>query len=68
MKKKTSPPMLGQMLEENHLFTAVIYKALRERMKPCLVLNKIDRLIVESRLSTTEAYHHLRRLIENVNA
>eukprot|EP01039_Chlorochromonas_danica_P010146 gene10146-11229_t len=47
---------------------AVIYKALRERMKPCLVLNKIDRLIVESRLSTTEAYHHLRRLIENVNA
>jgi ribosome assembly protein 1 len=47
---------------------AVIYKALRERMKPCLVLNKIDRLIVESRLSCTEAYHHLRRLIENVNA
>lgn len=47
---------------------AVIYKALKERMKPCLVLNKIDRLIVESRLSSTEAYHHLRRLIENVNA
>ncbi|RYH15683.1 GTP-binding protein, partial [archaeon] len=47
---------------------AVIYKALRERMKPCLVLNKLDRLIVESKLSPTEAFHHLRRLIEQVNA
>lgn len=47
---------------------AVIYKALKERMKPCLVLNKIDRLIVELRLTPTEAFHHLRRIIENVNA
>lgn len=47
---------------------AVIYKALRERMRPCLVLNKIDRLIVELRLTPMEAFHHLRRIIENVNA
>lgn len=47
---------------------AVIYKALKERMRPCLVLNKIDRLIVELRFSPTEAFHHLRRIIENVNA
>ena len=46
---------------------AVVYKALRERLRPCLVLNKIDRLAVEMRLSTVEAFHHLRRLVENVN-
>lgn len=47
---------------------AVIYKALKERMKPCLVLNKIDRLCVEMMLSSTEAFYHLRRLVEQVNA
>lgn len=47
---------------------AVIYKALKERMRPCLVLNKIDRLCLELQLSTTEAFYHLRRVIENVNA
>jgi ribosome assembly protein 1 len=47
---------------------AVLYKALKERMQPCLVLNKIDRLIIEMRMSSTEAYQHLRRIIENVNA
>jgi ribosome assembly protein 1 len=47
---------------------AVIYKALRERMKPCLVLNKLDRLAVEMKLTPIEAFHHLRRIIENVNA
>lgn len=47
---------------------AVIYKALKERMRPCLVLNKIDRLVCELRFTPTEAFHHLRRIIENVNA
>ncbi|KAJ1432503.1 hypothetical protein B484DRAFT_28254 [Ochromonadaceae sp. CCMP2298] len=46
---------------------AVIYKALKERMTPCLVLNKVDRLCVELQLTPTEAYHHLKRLVENVN-
>ena len=47
---------------------AVVYKALKERMRPCLVLNKIDRLFIEMKLSTTEAFHHLKRLLEQVNA
>jgi ribosome assembly protein 1 len=47
---------------------AVIYKALKERMKPCLVLNKIDRLCLDMHLSTTEAFQHLKRLLEQVNA
>lgn len=47
---------------------AVLYKALKERMRPCLVLNKLDRLMVELRLTPVEAFHQLRRIVENVNA
>eukprot|EP00607_Mallomonas_marina_P002183 CAMPEP_0182435606 /NCGR_PEP_ID=MMETSP1167-20130531/76741_1 /TAXON_ID=2988 /ORGANISM="Mallomonas Sp, Strain CCMP3275" /LENGTH=1013 /DNA_ID=CAMNT_0024626845 /DNA_START=248 /DNA_END=3289 /DNA_ORIENTATION=+ len=47
---------------------AVLYKALKERMRPCLVLNKIDRLAVELQLSPIEAFYHLQRVLENVNA
>jgi ribosome assembly protein 1 len=47
---------------------AVVYKALKERMRPCLVLNKLDRLCIDMKLSTTEAFHHLKRLLEQVNA
>lgn len=39
-----------------------------EQLKPILVINKVDRLIVELRLSPTEAYYHLVRLVEQVNA
>ena len=47
---------------------AVIYKALKEGITPCLVFNKIDRLYLEMMLTTTEAFYHLRRLLEQVNA
>lgn len=47
---------------------AVLYKALKERMRPCLVLNKIDRLALEMQLSPVEAFHYLRRIVENANA
>ena len=47
---------------------AVLHKALKERMRPCLVLNKIDRLVIELRLSPVEAFALLRRVVENVNA
>jgi ribosome assembly protein 1 len=33
-----------------------------------LVINKLDRLITELKLSPSEAYHHLSQLIEQVNA
>lgn len=47
---------------------AVLFKALKERLQPCLVLNKIDRLLLEMRLTPVEAFQHLRRLVENINA
>lgn len=39
-----------------------------DKLKPILVLNKIDRLITEWQLSPLEAYHHLSRTIEQVNS
>jgi ribosome assembly protein 1 len=39
-----------------------------DNLKPILVINKMDRLIVELKLSPSEAYHHLSQLIEQVNA
>jgi ribosome assembly protein 1 len=39
-----------------------------DRLRPILIINKFDRLITELKLSPIEAYHHLSRLIEQVNA
>ncbi|KAF8333498.1 translation elongation factor 2 [Cantharellus anzutake] len=47
---------------------AVLKQAWHERLRPILVLNKLDRLITELKLSPSEAYHHLILVIENVNA
>ena len=39
-----------------------------EHIRPILVVNKIDRLITEIKLSPHEAYVHLSKLLEQVNA
>ncbi|CAI6340896.1 unnamed protein product [Periconia digitata] len=39
-----------------------------EKLKPLLVINKMDRLITELKLSPAEAYTHLSKLLEQVNA
>lgn len=39
-----------------------------ERLRPILVINKLDRLITELRLAPIEAHHHLSQLVEQVNA
>lgn len=39
-----------------------------EHLRPLLVINKIDRLITELRMSPGEAYVHLSKLLEQVNA
>ena len=39
-----------------------------EKLKPLLVINKIDRLVTELKMSPTEAYSHLGRVLEGVNA
>ncbi|PCG90358.1 Translation elongation/initiation factor/Ribosomal, beta-barrel [Penicillium occitanis (nom. inval.)] len=39
-----------------------------EKLKPLLVINKMDRLITELQMSPAEAYSHLSKLLEQVNA
>jgi ribosome assembly protein 1 len=46
----------------------ILQQAYNENLKPILLLNKIDRLIVERDMTTTDAEEHLRRVLEQVNA
>jgi translation elongation factor EF-G len=39
-----------------------------ERLKPVLVLNKIDRLITEKKLTKLEAFQRLQTVLEQANA
>mmetsp|Transcript_36629 Transcript_36629/g.56833 ORF Transcript_36629/g.56833 Transcript_36629/m.56833 type:complete len:926 (+) Transcript_36629:8-2785(+) len=45
----------------------VLRQAWDDRVKPCLVINKIDRLITELQLEPEEAYLQLNRTLESVN-
>ncbi|XP_074862728.1 elongation factor-like GTPase 1 [Carettochelys insculpta] len=47
---------------------AVLRQAWLENIRPVLVINKIDRLIVELKLTPQEAYSHLKNILEQVNA
>lgn len=37
-------------------------------MKTCLVLNKLDKLIIEGHMDALEIYQHLSHIIEQVNS
>ena len=47
---------------------AVLRQAWLEDICPCLVLNKIDRLITELKFSPLEAHIHLQQILEQVSA
>lgn len=47
---------------------AVLRQAWVERIRPILVINKMDRLVTELKMSPSEAYSHLSKLVEQVNA
>lgn len=47
---------------------AVLRQAWEDNLRPILVINKVDRLVTELKLVPTEAYQHLSRLIEQMNA
>ena len=46
----------------------VLRQTWTERLKTLLIINKIDRLITELKMSAAEAHTHLNKLIEQVNA
>lgn len=43
-------------------------QAYTENIRPVLVLNKIDRLILEMQLTPLDTYVHLTQLLEQINA
>ena len=46
----------------------VLRQAFDEKVKTCLVLNKVDRLIIEKEMSAEEIYLHLLQIVEQVNS
>uniref|UniRef100_A0A667WNJ5 Elongation factor-like 1 n=1 Tax=Myripristis murdjan TaxID=586833 RepID=A0A667WNJ5_9TELE len=46
----------------------VLRQAWLENIRPVLVVNKMDRLITELKLTSQEAYIHLQKILEQVNA
>lgn len=60
--------VLVDAVEGVHIQThAVLRQAWIERLTPCLVLNKIDRLISELKMTPMEAYTRLLRIVHEVN-
>ncbi|KAL3681346.1 hypothetical protein R1sor_024302 [Riccia sorocarpa] len=60
--------VLVDTVEGVHIQThAVLRQAWLERLKPCLVLNKIDRLITELKFTPAEAYARCQSIIMEVN-
>ncbi|OVA03255.1 Translation elongation factor EFG [Macleaya cordata] len=60
--------VLVDAVEGVHIQThAVLRQAWIEKLTPCLVLNKIDRLISELKMSPMEAYTRLQRIVHEVN-
>lgn len=45
----------------------VLRQALAERIKPVLMMNKLDRMIFEKKLEPEEIYRNLTQVIEKVN-
>lgn len=61
--------VLVDAVEGVHIQThAVLRQAWIEKLTLCLVLNKVDRLICELRLSPMEAYNRLLRIVHEVNS
>ena len=46
----------------------VLRQTWEEKLKPLLVINKMDRLVTELKMTPAEAYTHLSKLLEQVNA
>lgn len=60
--------ILVDAVEGVHIQThAVLRQAWIEKVTPCLVLNKIDRLITELKLTPMEAYTRLQNIVHDVN-
>ena len=64
---KPHPPVCPVMIFNCMQTHTVLQQAWLEGIKPCLVINKIDRLITELQYTPTEAYYRLQHLLEQVS-
>jgi ribosome assembly protein 1 len=67
--------MMLEMTKTKHYIETLSFKTLAalrqawlEHLRIILVINKIDRLIVELKMSPLEAYYHIRVILEHLNA
>lgn len=62
--KLPPPPLLCLCVLQTQV---VLRQAWLENIRPVLVINKVDRLIIELKLTTQEAYGHLQKILEQVS-
>lgn len=56
-------PLLGVCVQTE----TVLRQAIGERIKPVLMMNKMDRALLELQLDPEELYQTFQRIVENVN-
>lgn len=56
-------PLLGVCVQTE----TVLRQAIGERIKPVLMMNKMDRALLELQLEPEELYQTFQRIVENVN-
>lgn len=45
----------------------VLRQSLQEKVRPVLMMNKLDRVIIEQKMPLLDAYHKMRKCVENIN-
>lgn len=55
------------MVVYHAVLQVVLRQAWLEDIQPVLVLNKIDRLILETKLSPLDCYYHIAQVLEQVS-
>ncbi len=57
----------GESRDASPQTQVVLQQAWKEGIKLCLVINKVDRLILGLQMTPTEAYYHLQQVLEQVS-
>lgn len=64
---KPGPDLFASLLGVCVQTETVLRQAIGERIKPVLMMNKMDRALLELQLDPEELYQTFQRIVENVN-